>query len=137
MYRVVLDTNVFLVCISDRSRLHWIFQRLLAGDYHLCVTTDILTEYAEIIETHMGPEASEAAMGALENLPNVIPVNTYFRFNLLKDEDDNKFVDCAIASNADFIVSHDKDFNILEKVEFPKVKVIDTDLFYKYLSKSE
>ncbi|MEM7655984.1 MAG: PIN domain-containing protein [Bacteroidota bacterium] len=28
----------------------------------------------------------------------------------MTDEDDNKFVDCAITSNADFLVSHDKDF---------------------------
>lgn len=135
MYRVVLDTNVFLVCISERSRLHWIFQKLLAGEYRLCVTTDILAEYAEIIELHMGSEASESTMGALDNLPNVIHVNTYFRFNLLKDIDDNKFVDCAIASNADFIVSHDKDFNMLKDVVFPKVTVIDTDSFLDYIIK--
>ncbi|MCB9276528.1 MAG: hypothetical protein H6564_21025 [Lewinellaceae bacterium] len=71
MYRIVLDTNVFLVCIPERSRLHWIFQKLLAGDYDLCITTDILAEYAEMIETHMGP---------------------------------------------------DKDFNVLENIEFPKVR---------------
>ncbi len=100
----------------------------------LCVTTDILAEYAEIIEEHMGTEASDAAMGVLENLPNIILTNNYFRFQLLKDVDDNKFVDCAIASNADFIVSHDKDFNVLAKIDFPKVKVIDTNSFYEILS---
>ncbi len=133
MERVVLDTNVFLVCLSERSRLHWIFSKLQAGEYVLCVTTEILAEYAEIIGQHMGEEASENAMGALENLPNVEFVTTYFKFRLLKDEDDNKFVDCAVASNASFIVSHDRDFKILEKIEFPKVKVIDTELFKKIL----
>lgn len=130
MLRVVLDTNVLLVSISDRSRLHWIFQKLLKGEYMICVTTDILAEYAEIIEKHMGTEASESTMGVLENLPNIILTTNYFRFHLLKDEDDNKFVDCAISANADFIVSHDKDFRILEKVEFPKVRVIDTKSFF-------
>jgi len=129
MERVVLDTNVFLVCISERSRLHWIFSKLLAGEYVLCVTTEILAEYAEIVERHMGVQASESALGALENLPNVEFVNTYFKFRLMKDEDDNKFVDCAIAGNASFIVSHDRDFKILEKIDFPKVKVIDTEAF--------
>ena len=98
------------------------------------MTTDILAEYAEIIEEHMGSEASEATMGVLENLPNIILTNNYFRFQLLKDIDDNKFVDCAIASNANFIVSHDKDFNVLKKIEFPKVKVIDTNSFNEILS---
>ena len=47
--KVVLDTNVLLVSISERSRLHWVFSSLLEGKYVLCVTTDILSEYAEII----------------------------------------------------------------------------------------
>lgn len=130
MLRVVLDTNVLLVSISDRSRLHWIFKKLMDGEYEACVTTDILAEYAEIIDKHMGIEASESTMGVLANLPNVILTTNYFRFRLLKDEDDNKFADCAIAANADFIVSHDKDFNILEKIEFPKVRVVDTESFF-------
>ena len=130
MLRVVLDTNVLLVSISGRSRLHWIFKKLLKGEYMLCVTTDILAEYAEIIENHMGTEASGSTMGVLENLPNIILTTNYFRFHLLKDEDDNKFVDCAIAANADFIVSHDKDFRVLKRIEFPKVRVIDTETFF-------
>jgi len=37
----------------------------------------------------------------------------------LKDEDDNKFVDCAIAANAGYLITHDKDFNILKQTDFP------------------
>ena len=51
---IVLDTNVLLVCISERSRLHWIFQALLNAEFTLCVTTDMLAEYAEIIAREMG-----------------------------------------------------------------------------------
>ena len=129
MERVVLDTNVLLVSISSKSKLHWIFQSLLNGEYVLCLTTDILTEYAEVIEREMGSLASENALGVIENLPNVAYITAYYKFGLLKDEDDNKFVDCAIAGNASFIVSHDKDFNILQKIDFPKVSVIDTGQF--------
>ncbi|GAB3974686.1 putative toxin-antitoxin system toxin component, PIN family [Spirosoma terrae] len=127
--KTVLDTNVLLVCISDRSRLHWIFEALLNQRFTLCVTTDILSEYAEIIEQQMGTVASESVLAVVENLPNIQLVTTYYKFNLLNDEDDNKFVDCAIASNADFIVSHDKDFNVLKQIEFPKVLVISTGQF--------
>ncbi len=135
MKKVVLDTNVFLVSLSSKSKVHWIFQNLLEGKYSLCVTTDILSEYAEIIEQHMGTTASESALGVIENLPNVELITTYYKFGLLKDEDDNKFVDCAVACNAHFIVSHDKDFKVLERVNFPKVKVIDTEQFKQILSK--
>lgn len=129
MKKVVLDTNVLLVSISERSKLHWVFKTLLEGEYTLCVTTDILAEYAEIIDQHMGVTASESVLGVLENLTNIELITTYYKFHLLKDEDDNKFVDCAIASNASFIVSHDKDFKILNPEEFPFMSVINTDIF--------
>jgi uncharacterized protein len=127
--KVVLDTNVLLVSISSKSKLHWIFQNLLDGKYILCVTTDILTEYAEIIEHQMGVLASENALGVLENLSNVEFITNHYKFNLLKDEDDNKFVDCCIAANADFIVTHASDFNILKRIDFPKVALLNTEEF--------
>jgi predicted nucleic acid-binding protein len=51
---VVLDTNVLLVAVSPRSPFHWIIEELEKGTYQLCVTTDILVEYMEIIQRHMG-----------------------------------------------------------------------------------
>ncbi|MBK9934936.1 MAG: putative toxin-antitoxin system toxin component, PIN family [Cytophagaceae bacterium] len=129
MKKVVIDTNVFLVSISSKSKYHWLFEAILNENFFLCVTTEILDEYAEIIEQKMGYEAGETAMALILSLPNVIFINSFFRFNLLKDPDDNKFVDCAIAANADFLLTHDSDFNILKSIEFPKVKVIDTNQF--------
>lgn len=45
------------------------------------------------------------------------------------DYDDNKFVDCAIAANVQFVVTEDKHFNELKRIEFPKVNVIGEDDF--------
>ena len=134
MNKVVLDTNVLLVSISDKSNLHWVFKGLINGDYSICVTTEILAEYEEVIERHMGYKVAEAVLAVLDNLSNITYVTSYFRFNLLKDPDDNKFVDCAVSGNADFIVSHDKDFNVLSKIDFPKVRVLKTDEFKKILN---
>lgn len=134
MNKIVLDTNVLLVSISERSSLHWVFTALLEKQYQLCVSTEILDEYAEILDRHLGHEASEAVLGVIENLPNVLKINTYYRFRLLSDEDDNKFVDCAIAANARFIVSHDKDFHPLKHIDFPKVEVIDVHRFKEVLA---
>jgi uncharacterized protein len=133
--KVVLDTNVLLVSLSTKSKLHWVFKDLVEGKYILCVTSDILMEYAEIIGQKMGGYASENILGVLDNLPNIERINTYFKFELLRDEDDNKFVNCALASNADFIVTHDKDFDVLKKIDFPKVIVINAEQFKQVLNK--
>jgi len=47
MKRIVLDTNVFLVSIGQKSKYHWIFKALLERKYSLIVTTPILLEYYE------------------------------------------------------------------------------------------
>lgn len=33
MIKVVIDTNVLLVCISRKSDLHWIFEKLLGKEF--------------------------------------------------------------------------------------------------------
>ncbi len=134
MPNIVLDTNVLLVSISPRSRYRWIFDALLDKHFTLCVTTEILLEYGEIIARHMGDQYFYETMMTLENLSNLERITPRFRFNLLSDPDDNKFVDCAIAANAVCIVSHDRDFLPLREIEFPKVAMVDTAGFRELLS---
>ena len=69
-------------------------------------------------------------------LPNVKYVNVFFHWNLIEaDPDDNKFVDCAISANANYIVTEDKHFNVLKFIDFPKVNVINIEYFRKLISK--
>ena len=133
--KVVIDTNILLVSISPISKYRWIFDGFLKEDYTLCVTTDILMEYEEILGNHMSPEFATTILQIIENAPNVELITRYYHWNLITaDADDNKFVDCTIAANAKFLVTHDKHFKILSKVEFPKVTVIDAEKFKVELS---
>ena len=51
-------------------------------------------------------------------------LNTALANNLIQsDSDDNKFVDCCITANAQYIVSNDRHFDILKHIEFPHVNV--------------
>jgi len=70
----------------------------------------------------------------LDNLPNVAHITNFYRWGLIEqDYDDNKFVDCAIASNAHYLATNDKHFNILKIIEFPKVHVINVSEFKQIL----
>ena len=43
-------------------------------------------------------------------------------FNLItSDPDDNKFVDCAICGQAEYLVSNDKHFKVLNDIQFPSI----------------
>jgi uncharacterized protein len=127
---IVLDTNVLLVSISERSKTHWIYQKLISGEYELAVTNTILNEYQEKISQHWNVEVAQFVIRTLLELPNVKFVSIFFRLNLITaDADDNAFVDCAFASNAHYIVSHDKHFEVLKYINFPSIKVIKIDDF--------
>jgi len=107
-----------------------VFQKFINEEFILCVTTDILQEYEEIIGNHMGQEVTNTVLQLIENSINVEYITKYFRWNLINvDPDDNKFVDCAISSNAKFIVTNDKHFNVIKKIDFPKIEVVDIDKF--------
>lgn len=132
--RVVLDTNVLLVSVSDRSKYHLIFKSFIENKFHLCVSTDILSEYEEIVSKVGNQVLADNLLKSIENSSNTVWVNKYYNFDLIKtDFDDNKFVDCAIASNADFIITNDNHFNVLKSIPFPKVEVMDIDAFIKIL----
>ncbi len=132
--RVVLDTNVLLASLPRTSDTHLIFSELVRGAYELCLTTDILNEYEEVFQRRANPQVAILALDVLDILPNLLHINKYYFWRLITiDPDDNKFVDCAIAGNADFIVTDDKHFNILKNVSFPKVKVIGKQEFLELL----
>ena len=128
MSRLVIDTNCLIQCISRRSAYHDLWLSLLDGRNSLCVSTEILDEYAEIIEKYTSPVFAESALGVITNNPFTLFINPYFNFTLISaDPDDNKFIDCAIAANAKYVVTEDSHFEILKHIDFPKVNLISLD----------
>ena len=108
---VVLDTNCLVQSISQRSGYYPVWKSFISGEYDLCVSTEILEEYEEVIGNLMSPLAAKIVIEAILKAPNTKRLDPHFRFRLIeKDPDDNKFVDCAISAGADYIVSEDAHF---------------------------
>ena len=131
---VVLDTNIILASISHNSPYRIIFDRFKAKAFDIFITNDILLEYEEKLKEKFDIEVAEDVLNAFHNRSNVFEIKTWFSFSLIiYDVEDNKFSDCAIASNADYLVSNDKHFNVLKSVGFPKVQIIKIDEFVELL----
>ena len=91
----------------------------------MCVSTEILEEYAEIITQKMSVDVATNVIHLLLESKYVELISPYFRLQLIEaDHDDNKFVDCAFAANATYIVSDDKHYDVLKDIEFPKLLVL-------------
>ncbi len=133
--KVVLDTNVLLVSIATKSRYRVIFDSLINNDIILIISNEILSEYTEIIGRKTNMMIANNISEMLLSLQNVHKQEVYFRWNLInEDKDDNKFVDCAIAGDVDYLVSNDKHFNCLKKIDFPKLNLLSIDEFMDLLT---
>lgn len=128
---IVLDSNVILQVAFTRKPLKLVWDKLLDGSYTLCVTEDILYEYQEkVIDCFHNEQLANILINTLLNCPYVKRIETFFRYNLIQaDPDDNKFVDCALACNAKYIVTEDTHFDALKDIDFPKVDVINLTEF--------
>lgn len=128
--RVVLDSNVLLVAIGKKSRYRNIWDAFLAGKYQLIISEDIVHEYEEILLEHTTPMIASIVMEILLESPEVVYKRVYYNWNaVIADEDDNKFFDIAVASNATFLVTNDAHFDAAKKISFPSVSIIPAEAF--------
>jgi len=131
---VVIDCNIFVMCLTSASPYHFIYQSLVNGKYQLAVTVDILLEYEEIIQQKYGDSTATAFITLLKELPNIHYLHPHYQWQLVtKDPDDNKYCDCAIAGQASCIVTEDRHFDVLKTIPFPALSVIGIDHFLEIL----
>ena len=130
MLRIVLDTNCLLQSLPSKSPYHKIWTDVLCGNICLCVNTEILDEYEEILSQKINPEVARNVVEAIARLHTTIYQEIYVHFGLIHDdEDDNKFTDCAVASNAKYIVTNDKHYNVLKGLPWPQLAIVNIDEF--------
>lgn len=135
MRYIVLDTNCLLQALPSRSPYHKIWSDVLDGKISLCVSTDILEEYEEKIAEKSSADIAHNVVEAIAHLSSTYFMDSYYHFGLLtEDEDDNKFVDCAIACDAELIVTNDKHFNALKNIPWPKVETMRIEVFAEMIA---
>ena len=133
--RLVLDTNSLIQCVSRRSRYHDLWLSFIDGRNQLCVTTEILNEYVEILQRETTENFASIMLEVILNNPNTLFINIFYKFNLITaNTDDNKFIDCAIAAQAKYIVTEDHHYDALRDLEFPKVDIIGLDEAMRMIS---
>lgn len=134
MEKIVLDTNTLLQIIPSSSDFHHIWVKIMKGEISICISTEILLEYEEVLSQRIPSDLVSKIIYTIVNNPNTIRVSGYLRWGvILSDTDDNKFVDCAIAAGAKFLVSDDKHLRILKKRTPPLVVLKTLNEYHNYL----
>ena len=136
---VCLDTNVFLQIFGQRQPWYPILRALLDGRLALAVSTAILLEYEEITVTLSGPNRWRDVAALLERLAhlhgNIRYVEPNYRLGIINtDPDDNKFCDCAVAAEAEFVVTEDSHFSVLKSAGYKSQPITPDEFIHLHLS---
>ena len=118
--RVVFDSNIFIsALIFPGSQADKAIQRILEGNDLLILSSVIIHEVLDVLSKKFSRDREELSKVAVNLADLALMVRPAIRLNILQDEPDNRILECAVAGNADVIVTGDKamlDLRIFEGV---------------------
>jgi putative PIN family toxin of toxin-antitoxin system len=107
LVRVVLDTNVLIsACLKPGGLEARVAAMAAAGEVEACVTDEILAEYRDVLgrdKFRAWRDASETLLSALKR--RTVHVLGGAPIQASNDDDDNRFLECAAASGAAFLIT--------------------------------
>lgn len=121
--RAAIDTNVFVSSFFGGSPLK-VIEYWFSGRLTLCVSKPILKEYFNVLSRFEFDDKAllYRLMGAFERNFNLLFVNNPKEQMWIKEDPaDNKFIACAIALKAEYIVSGNAHLRKLKNIENIKI----------------
>ena len=107
MIRVVIDTNILVSALLQPEGLPAaVLMLALSGEVQLCVSNAVFAEYDEVIRRpHLKrpPDVIEDTLRSIRKLGHW--VKPAIRVEACTDADDNGFLECAQAAEADYLVT--------------------------------
>lgn len=138
---VVIDTNVLVQALDGSHPFSRILDGWVEGRWQWAVSTDNAAEYEEVIIRMLGAARWRKLMRLIDLMDvaseGVLHVATYFQFLAIPaDRDDDKFADCAISANADFIITSDRHFAALAGAGYKAQPIHPDEFIRRYLGAS-
>ncbi|MGQ9513267.1 putative toxin-antitoxin system toxin component, PIN family [Thermodesulfitimonas sp.] len=134
MMRVVLDTNVLVSAIIFPSSIPAeIFKAATKRRFQFYTSPFILHEFRRLLEEKFGlsPEEADAAAGIVGAIAEVVEPRQTLTVITSKD-DDNRILECAVAAQAEFLVTGDKKH--IRKLDiYEGIKIVLPAEFYRVL----
>lgn len=129
---VVLDTNILVSALLFHGELSRIVNLWKGGSILPVFTKETFAEFREVLHYPKFSLKEDELRTILEDevLPFFEAVETENQIKrICRDSQDDKFIACAVAAQADYIVSADKDLLVLKK--YGQIKIISASEFLK------
>lgn len=107
--RVVFDTNIYISALAfPGGSAEAAYLKAIRGEFELFTSVAILTETAGVLQTKFdwAQEKTRQAIQEISQTTTVLRPRPVL--HLLKDEPDNRILECAMAAQAERIVSGDR-----------------------------
>ena len=115
--KIVIDTNIVISGIFFGGLPRKILEAAADGKIQAIASNEILEEYEKVFETMVKKKNGNLNKNILYPfISRILLVDPKIKTDLCRDKDDNKFLDCAIESDADYIISGDDDLLSLENI---------------------
>ena len=127
MIRVLPDTNIIISSVFWRGNPHEVVRKGILGEYQLVISVEIFDEVVDKLRNkfQFQEENIKALVDILMNSCLIIDVTS--KFDVVRDKNDNKIVECAFDGKVDYIVTGDPD--LLDLKEFKGIKIINANEF--------
>jgi len=122
--KIVLDANIFVSSFFWGGNPRSVIERVIEGIDELFITKEILDEIESVLgrpKFHTDKEKIAYFINSIEEIGSkVVPKNRIK--NGSRDKADNKYIECGISADVDYIISGD--IHLLELKEYGNIKII-------------
>jgi putative PIN family toxin of toxin-antitoxin system len=122
--KIVLDANIFISSFFWGGNPRLIIERVIAGTDELFITREILDEVEDVIgrpKFHADKDEIHYLISSIEEIGNKITVRKRIKKGS-RDKTDNKYIECGMTANVDYIISGD--IHLLEIKEYNHIKIV-------------
>ncbi len=130
LLKLVLDTNTIVSAFFWEGNEAELFRKIEQGKAKLYITIEILKEVEEVIKRPKFDKVMKNAgltpdqiMQKIVSLSHLV-IAPKITVKVCRDEKDNKFLECAESSKADYLVSGDED--LLSLKEYKGISIVRT-----------
>jgi putative PIN family toxin of toxin-antitoxin system len=131
--KVLIDTNVLVsAALKDKIPEEVILFVVLHADMQWMVSPEILAEYKEVLSRSkfgLPHEIRNQWFDLLDVFTTVVEADVEIDFP--RDRQDAKFLACALAANADYFITGDRDFTEAHKLV--NTTILSASLFKKLI----
>ena len=122
--KVVFDANILISAFFYGGNPRKVLERVISKTDELFITKEILEEISEVMDRpkfHTEKEKIDYFISSLEEIGNKIIPRKQIK-NVSRDKTDDKYIDCGITANVDYLISGD--VHLLELKEYRGIKII-------------